>query len=123
MSVLAADLVVAETDDQGDRASRISETDEDLAVSPYVVAELDHLLLTRLGLAAEVARLREMTGGAWTLASFERADVSVAVEVVERYADQQIGLADASIVVLAERYKTDRILTLGTGHFSVLRGA
>ena len=38
-----------------------------------------------------------------------------------RYQDQQIGVADASLVVLAGRYRTDRLLTLDHRHFRVIR--
>lgn len=41
---------------------------------------------------------------------------------IERYADQSLGLADASIVVLAERYGTLDVLTLDERHFRVLLG-
>ena len=40
---------------------------EPLVVSPYVVAELDYLVASRLGVSAELAVLRELTGGAWDL--------------------------------------------------------
>jgi hypothetical protein len=41
--------------------------------------------------------------------------------VIERFADLKIGLADASLVVLAQRYGVSRILTLDVKHFAVLR--
>lgn len=40
---------------------------------------------------------------------------------MERYADLKIGLTDASIVVLAHRCRTERILTMGRHHFTVVR--
>ena len=42
---------------------------------------------------------------------------------MERYGDQAIGVADASIVVLADRYATRRVLTLDRRHFEVVRAA
>lgn len=39
------------------------------------------------------------------------------------YEDQGIGLTDASLVVLAHRYRTDRLLTLDHRHFRILRTA
>jgi len=90
-------------------------------VSPYVLAELDYLLATRRGVNAQLAVLRELTGGAWTLPCCEIDDVREAGDCVERYRDQDIGIADASIMVLAGRLKTDRILTLDHRHFRVLR--
>ena len=41
--------------------------------------------------------------------------------VIDRYADQRIGLADASIVVLADRCRTQTVVTLDRRHFGVLR--
>jgi predicted nucleic acid-binding protein len=90
-------------------------------VSPYVLAELDYLLATRRGVNAQLTVLRELTGGAWTLACCEIDEVREAGDVVDRYRDQDVGIADASIVVLAGRFKTDRILTLDHRHFRVLR--
>ncbi len=49
--------------------------------------------------------------------------LSAAAEVVARYADQGIGVTDASIVMLAQKYRTDRVLTLDRRHFTVLRTA
>ena len=92
-----------------------------LVVSPYVVAELDYLVASRLGVSAELAVLRELAGGAWDLATFGIEDLAQAHAVVERYADQAIGLADASIVILAARYQTRTIVTLDRRHFGVVR--
>lgn len=92
-----------------------------LVVSPYVVAELDYLLGTRIGVAQELAVLRELSGGAYVLPDFGAADMVKATDVIERYRDQGIGVADASIVVLAERYATKHLLTLDRRHFGVLR--
>ncbi len=45
--------------------------------------------------------------------------VGEAADVVARHLE--LGLADASIVVLAERYETNRVLTLDHRHFRALR--
>jgi predicted nucleic acid-binding protein len=92
-------------------------------VSPYVVAELDYLLATRRGVDAELRALQELSGGAWELAAMAGEDVHAASVVIERYHDQRIGVADASLVILAERYSTDRLLTLDHRHFEVVRTA
>lgn len=99
----------------------INETSEPLFVSPYVVAEVDYLVATRLGVKAETAVLRELAGGAWDLAAVDIADLKKIVSVIERYSDQAIGVADVSNVVLAERYQTTTIATLDRRHFDVLR--
>lgn len=92
-----------------------------LVVSPYVVAELDYLVSTRIGVAAELATIRELSGGAWELPAFGRGDLEQAASVIAKYRDQPVGLADASNVILAERYQTRTIATLDRRHFDVLR--
>lgn len=99
----------------------LADATEPLVVSPFVVAELDYLVASRLGVDAELAVLRELTGGAWDLPALDPPDIARAASIIERYADQRLGLADASIVVLAERYRTRTLVTLDRRHFGVVR--
>lgn len=92
-----------------------------LVISPYVLAELDYLLATRVGVSAAITVMRELAGGAYVHPELDETDISASVAVVEQYRDQNIGLADASLVVLAARYRTHTILTLDHRHFDVLR--
>jgi hypothetical protein len=91
-------------------------------LSPFVLAEIDFLLAERVGPAAERALLAEVEGGAFELPAFDSADIGAALRVIERYADLGIGLADASLVVLSERYRTLTLLSLDERHFRTLRG-
>ena len=90
-------------------------------VPPYVVAELDYIVATRVGTHAELSVLDALASGAWELPPFGPDDLARGRGVVERYQDQGVGVADASIVVLADRYDTNRVLTLDRRHFGVLR--
>ncbi len=99
----------------------IETTSELLVVSPYVVAEVDYLVATRVGVAAELAVLRELSGGAWELPAIGPPELERATAVVEKYSDQDIGVADASNVVLADRYHTRTLATLDRKHFNVVR--
>jgi predicted nucleic acid-binding protein len=94
-----------------------------LLLSPFVLAELDYLVLSRVGAAARTSLLGEVARGAYLLAPFENADVARAEAIVTRHADLQISLADASIVVLAERHGTRDVLTLDERHFRLLTTA
>lgn len=102
-------------------AGTMESATDPLVVSPFVVAELDYLIMTRLGTAAELAALDELAGGAWELASVSADDLAVCTRVIEKYADQSIGVTDASLVVLAQRFATRSIATLDRRHFDVLR--
>jgi uncharacterized protein len=94
---------------------------EPMVVSPYVVAELDYLVGTRLGIDAELAVLAELAGGAYHLASMAAEQLERARSVVDRYRDLRIGIADASLVVLADQYDTGALLTLDRRHFDAIR--
>lgn len=72
-------------------------------------------------MSAELTVLAELAGGAWDLAAIDAEELSQARSLIDRYADQGIGVADASNVVLAARYRTRTIVTLDRRHFDVLR--
>lgn len=74
------------------------------------------MISTRTGVAAELAVLRELTSPAYELAMMSAVDLGTAVDIVERYHESNIGLTDASLVALAGRYRTHRILTLDHRH-------
>jgi predicted nucleic acid-binding protein len=91
-------------------------------LSPFVLAELDYLVVRRAGRRAQAELLTEVSLGAYRLARFAREDVAESKELILRYADLEIGLADASIAVLSYRYDTHDVLTLDERHFRVLQG-
>ena len=107
--------------DHGAVSRVIDAATEPLVVSPYVVAELDYLVTTRLGVSVELRVLRELASGAWDLPAFGIEDVMAASGLILRYADQRLGAADASNVILAGRYATRSIVTLDRRHFDVVR--
>lgn len=92
-------------------------------LSPFVLAELDYLIGTRVGHEAQLALLDEVARGAYQLDPFSAEDLGHARRVMERYADLRVGLADASVVVLAVRHRTLDLLCTDERHFRVLRGA
>lgn len=91
-------------------------------LSPFVLAELEYLLATRVGKDAERALLSEVAQDTYRLAQFSTRDLDEARQVMEQYDDLDLGFADASNVVLANRYDTLDVLTLDERHFRVLRG-
>jgi predicted nucleic acid-binding protein len=100
----------------------VSELDGPFLLSPFVLAELDYMLGSRHGQAQQVALLTEVVEGAYELAEFDRSDVEAAADVMKRYEDLRVGLADASIVVLAEKHATADVLSFDYRHFRAMRG-
>jgi predicted nucleic acid-binding protein len=93
-----------------------------LLLSPFVLAEIDYLLTTRVSQAAALALLDQVAAGAYRLEPMAADDVARASEIVIRYRDLQLGLADASLFVLAERHDTLDVLTLDERHFRAITG-
>ncbi|MBA2556725.1 MAG: PIN domain-containing protein [Chloroflexi bacterium] len=91
-------------------------------LSPFVLAELDYLLTTRVGQDAELALLAEVARGAYQLEPIAADDLATCRSLIERHADLGLGLADASLVVLAARFRTHDVLTLDERHFRTVVG-
>jgi predicted nucleic acid-binding protein len=104
-------------------AEILAEATRPLVLSPFVLAELDYLLATQVDGQAQLALVDEVARGVYRLESFSAHDVAVAGDVMRRYANLAIGLADASIVVLAQRHGTRDVLTLDERHFRAVRAA
>jgi predicted nucleic acid-binding protein len=91
-------------------------------LSPFVLAELDYLISTRVGSHAQMALIDEVARGVYVLEPFSPEDMTDARRIMERYADLHVGLADASVVVLANRHRTLDLLCTDERHFRALRG-
>ena len=61
--------------------------------------------------------------GVYQIESFDAGDIARANEVLDQYADLDLGLADASLIVLSERHNVLDLLTLDEPHFRAVRGA
>lgn len=101
-------------------AATVAGSDEELLLSPFVFAEADYMLATRFGHAAARELLDDVAAEAYELVEFDAGDVGAAKGVVDRYADLEVGIADASLVVIAARFQTLRLLTFDERHFRQL---
>jgi len=103
----------ADIDDPGHAAVRstLLEERDELVTSELAVAEADCLILDRLGPEAEAAFLDDLVEGTYVVECLDRPALAAARDLIARYRDLRIGLADASLVVIAERYGTRRILS------------
>jgi len=93
----------------------------ELVIPAPVSAEVDYLLGRRLGRPARLAFLDDLAAGRFEVACLEADDYIVISDLERKYADLDVGLADLSVVVLASRFRTQRLLTLDERHFRALR--
>ncbi len=104
-------------------ASLLDEAGEDLIVPVLVLSELDYWCHRRLGAGAWVSFLEDLLAGAYRLEGLTTADLTRCHELQTKYADQSIGVVDASVLALVERLGESKLATLDHRHFSVLRPA
>lgn len=113
--ILDAGALYAQADADEPRHARVrailEREREPLVSSELAVAEADYLILDRLGLDVELAFLEDLAEGTFIVECLDRAQLRAARDVVLRHRDLRLGLADASLVVIAERYATRRLLT------------
>lgn len=93
--------------------------DLQLVIPALAVAEVCYLLGERLGAAAEAAFLRGLAD--FDVQAPRPDDWERIAELVQRYSNFPLGGVDASVVALAERLRTDLVVTLDERHFRAIR--
>ena len=94
-----------------------------IIVPAPTLGEIDYLLRFRLGNRALLRFLADIQEGAFVIEPVTMADLRRCAALIEKYRDLDLGLADASVVAVAERLGTDRILTVDQRGFRVIRSA
>lgn len=94
-----------------------------LVVPQLVIAEVVHVIGTRLHSTAEVRFLEDLADGTFVVEPVLRSDWPRIAELVWTYRDLPLGTVDASVVVIAERLNVEEVATLDRRHFTVVRPA
>ena len=92
-----------------------------LVIPALCVAEAAYFIASRGHARAEAAFLRGLRG--FDVRAPEPDDWERIAELVEQYADIELGATDASVVAQAERLQTDLVVTLDHRHFRAVRPA
>jgi predicted nucleic acid-binding protein len=94
----------------------VSRLGRSLVVPLPVATEADHMLRSRIGDRAARAFLAALAGGTHELVCMTPGLFRRSVEIDEQYADLRLGLADASVMAIAERHELP-ILTFDFADF------
>ena len=86
-----------------------------------VLAEVDYLVLKRLGPDAEIAFVEQLIEGAVLREPVSDADLAHAATINSKYRNLQLGLTDAALMAVAERLGPAPVLTLDRRHFAPFR--
>jgi len=99
----------------------LTDATDDLVVPTLVLAELDYWCALRLAPDAWLIFLEDVLAGAYRLEPPTSADLARCRELQDGYRDLALGVVDASIVALAERFGEAKVATLDHRHFRAVR--
>jgi uncharacterized protein len=112
----------ATQDDDHERCVELlAKAQRPLLVPELVVCEVAYLLSDRIGPHAEIAFARALAKGELIAEPVMDHEWERVAELMEQYEDLPLGMADASLVALAERHEATWIATLDQRHLGVVR--
>ncbi|HMO54588.1 MAG TPA: PIN domain-containing protein [Tepidiformaceae bacterium] len=89
-------------------------------LSPLTAAEADYLCQRRAGPRGNLRLITDLAAGRFEVPHLAASDFAQVETLNNRYRELNAGMADLSIVVLAARYNTTRILTFDHRHFRLI---
>lgn len=106
--------------DHGRCAALLSSRTDDLLVTPYVMTEACYLVAKYVGSAAEVNLVEALAAGDLVQVDVTTADLVRMAELMRQYAGFPLGIADASVIAVAERLQLPEVATLDRRHFGAV---
>jgi len=94
----------------------------DILIVPItVIPEICYLLNSNLGQEAEKKFLTSIIQEELKIENMKIEDFRRVWQLLDTYANINIGFVDASLIAIAERLKINRLLTADRKHFSIIR--
>jgi uncharacterized protein len=119
-------LTVADADDRWHIASKSlldSYPSSELILPAAVIPETGWMIAAVLGPVTEAAFIASVAAGDFTVVDLTANDWQRVAELVERYADLDLGTVDAAVVAIAERLNLTTLATINPRDFRVVRPA
>jgi hypothetical protein len=95
---------------------------EEMRIIPAAtLPELDYLLAQRVGPGAMLALLRDIRAGVFVVEDLEFEDLERIGDLIDTYADLDVGYVDAAVLATVERMGEPKLATLDRRHFAAMR--
>ena len=88
-----------------------------LYLPTLVIAETDYLLGKRLGENVRLAFLEDLAAGVYEPVELPSGSYRQILELNQKYTTLELGVVDASVVVLSQSLKVARVATIDRRHF------
>ena len=99
----------------------VESAEEQIAIPGPTLCEIDYVVHARLGALEMPKFLRRIRVGELGVAQLEIDDLDRTIELMERYADLDVGFVDASVLAIVERLNEPKLATLDRKHFGAMR--
>jgi predicted nucleic acid-binding protein len=93
---------------------------EQLVVPSFVIPEVCDLIQREVGAKVEADFVESLAAGDFAVAECD-SELDRIADLMHKYADLPLGVADASVVAVAEALGAREVATLDRRHFSVVR--
>lgn len=101
--------------------SKLNQLKEPLITTHPVITETCYLLLNKLGNYAQCNFMEMWYSGAFQVFELKQFHAERVKELMEKYANLPMDLADASLIILSENLGHGRILTVDQRDFAIYR--
>lgn len=113
-------LLDADDPDHARCVDMVEDVREDLAVPGTILVEVDYWVCKLLGRKAWTTFVDDLVSGAYRLVQLDETDLRRAAELELAYDSLDLGLVDASVIALCERFGETKVATLDRRDFSVV---
>lgn len=109
------------TDNRHRDVTAVYTQQQQILLPQTVLAEVAYLLGRNVGVTTVVALLQGLSISRFCLVALTEQDVVRVAEILAQYIDTRIDFVDASVMAVAERYLSTKILTLDQRDFRLFR--
>jgi predicted nucleic acid-binding protein len=101
--------------------NKLNQLKEPLITTHPVITETCYLLLNKLGNYAQCSFIEMWESGAFQVFELNQSHANRIKELMEKYVNLPMDLADASLIILSEHLGHGRILTVDQRDFAIYR--
>ncbi|MFB2875525.1 type II toxin-antitoxin system VapC family toxin [Floridanema aerugineum] len=101
--------------------TKVYSQQQQILLPQTVLTEVAYLVGREAGVATVVAFLRGLFASRFHLIALTDADLLRAAEILEEYTDSRVDFVDATVMAVAERFGSTKILTLDQRDFRLFR--
>ncbi len=113
--------LLSQTDDRHTDVVPIYTQQSSILLPQTVLAEVAYLVGRDSGIKTVAAFLRGLNVSRFCLTALVETDVDRVADILQTYADSRIDFVDASVMAIAERYGSTKVLTLDQRDFRLFQ--